>query len=111
MRLIGQASTAYSSTGTHLDLINCITTFSDAILPILPKDCIKASVSSFICSKMTFKKNKGNGDTTEQDSKANYIALTATRLIGIIKKHKNVTFLFPSFSALGSSVASGLKFS
>jgi len=22
---------------THLDLINCITTFSDAILPILPK--------------------------------------------------------------------------
>jgi len=37
VRLIGQASTAYSSKGTHLDLINCITTFSDAILPILPK--------------------------------------------------------------------------
>ena len=42
VRLIGQASTAYySSTGTHLDLINCITTFSGAILPILPKIALK----------------------------------------------------------------------
>jgi len=29
---------------------------------------------------MTFKNNKCNGDTTEQDSKANYIARTAARI-------------------------------
>ena len=45
VRLIGQASTAYSSTGTHVDLINCITTLSDAILPILPKTALKKRTS------------------------------------------------------------------
>jgi len=35
--LTAQASRPYKSTGTHLLLINCNTTSSEAIVPILPK--------------------------------------------------------------------------